>query len=215
MAGVGEASLVLGLISSVIAIVDGINQVYDAAANAEGLPEAFREVAGRLPIVQTILASARIHISAGDVDEGSCKAMQPVITQCEQKAEKLGKLFKKVVPSDDASRGERYLMAVRTLGKGGKVESLMKGILQDVQLLADNYGMRITSDLVKELSNAIEDVSEIQPSVPDIEFQDTTFTNNNYGEGTQTISHVQGDQYLATGSSKMYNANTMTFGKVD
>lgn len=176
MSGFGEASLVLGLISSVIAIVEGINQVYDAAANVEGLPLAFRDVAERLPIVQTILASARTHISAGDVDDGLCKAIQPVIMQCEQKAEKLGKLFTKVVPSNDASRGERYLMAISTLGKGGKVETLMKGILQDVQLLADNYGMRIiTSDQVKELSKAIEDVSKIQPSVPNTQFQDTTF----------------------------------------
>jgi len=50
-----EAILVLGVISSVISIVDGAKQAYDAAASAEGLPEAFREVAARLPIVRNTL----------------------------------------------------------------------------------------------------------------------------------------------------------------
>lgn len=41
----------LGLISSVIAIVDATKKVFDAASDAAGLPEAFREVSGRLPLV--------------------------------------------------------------------------------------------------------------------------------------------------------------------
>lgn len=40
-----EVIAVLGVISSVIAIVDGTKKVYDAASDAHGLPEAFREVA--------------------------------------------------------------------------------------------------------------------------------------------------------------------------
>jgi hypothetical protein len=40
MSGAG-AILVLGVISSVISIVDGAKQEYAAAANTEGLPEAF------------------------------------------------------------------------------------------------------------------------------------------------------------------------------
>ena len=35
-----------------------------------------------------------------------------------------------------ASRVERYYKAAKTLGKGGKVERLRRGILEDIQLLA-------------------------------------------------------------------------------
>ena len=45
-------------------------------------------------------------------------------------------MFNKVIPKENASRVERYLKAIKTLGKGGKVERLMKGILEDIQLLA-------------------------------------------------------------------------------
>ncbi len=54
-----EAILVLGAISSAISIIDRMKQIYDMAADAEGLPETFREIAERLPLVQTILASAQ------------------------------------------------------------------------------------------------------------------------------------------------------------
>jgi hypothetical protein len=46
-----EAILVLRVISSIISIIDGTKQVYDAAKNVQGLPGAFREVAARLLIV--------------------------------------------------------------------------------------------------------------------------------------------------------------------
>jgi hypothetical protein len=213
-----EAILVLGVISSVISIVDGAKQVYDAAANAEGLPEAFREITDRLPIVRNTLESADKHIRDNDVDESSCKAMKPVIERCGKKAEKLDELFKKVIPPGDASRAERYLKAVKTLGKGGKVETLMHGMLQDVQLLASNYGMKtVTTEQIEQITTALKDVSEIKASVPDSEFYDTAFTTNMLGDvhGTMNINNVERDQYLATGTAKMYNTTSMSFGKDD
>ena len=41
-----EAIVALGVFSPVISIVDGTGQNYDAAKDAQGLPEAFREVTG-------------------------------------------------------------------------------------------------------------------------------------------------------------------------
>lgn len=87
-----EAILVLGVISS-ISIVDGAKQIYDAATNAQRLPETFRDVAGRLPIVRNILASAKQNIDKGDVDEDSCKGVKHVVEVCEKKAKKLDELL--------------------------------------------------------------------------------------------------------------------------
>jgi len=167
MAG-AEAILVLGVISSIIQIVDGTKQVYDAATDAQGLPEAFREVADRLPIVANILGSAKKHIDDGAVDEKSCKGVKHVVEACEKKARILDDLFRKVVPADGSSRGRIYLSAVRTLGKGSRVETLMKGMLEDVQLLTSEHGMKITTKTEKEqLAKAISDVlKDLIPSDP-------------------------------------------------
>lgn len=161
MSGV-EAFAVLGVISSIITIVDEIKKLYDAASNADGLPEAFREVAGRLPIVRNILDLAKQYIDKGEVDEVSCKAMKHVIEACEKKAEKLNELFRKAIPSDKASRTSRYALAARAVVKENLVEELMKGMLEDLQLLTSNHGMKsVTDTQLEQVAKAIADMSAI------------------------------------------------------
>ncbi|KAH6717475.1 hypothetical protein BKA61DRAFT_547365 [Leptodontidium sp. MPI-SDFR-AT-0119] len=203
-----EASLVLGPISSVIAIFDATKKVYDAAADSKGLPEAFREVAGRLPIVRTILGSVEQHISDGKVDEETCKFIKPVVITCKEKTEKFDLLFQKVIPPGDASRLDRYINAAWTLGKGGRVESWMKGILEDVQLLASNHAM--TAIEVESINKAIEEVSDIEPSIPDSVLQETASTNNNFSNEPMTNNNVSGNQFNMTNNStgEQYQAET-------
>lgn len=118
------------MISSIITIVDGTKQIYDAAINAQGLPEAFREVASRLLIITNILDSAKLDIR--DKDEVSCKEVKPIIKTCEKKAKTLKELFRKAIPADGARDVERYWKIVKTYRKGNEVENLMKGMLEDV-----------------------------------------------------------------------------------
>ncbi|KIW86725.1 uncharacterized protein Z519_12638 [Cladophialophora bantiana CBS 173.52] len=51
MSGIGEASLVVGLISSIIAIYEGTHEIYEAASDVEGLPRKFQLVADQIPLV--------------------------------------------------------------------------------------------------------------------------------------------------------------------
>lgn len=57
-----KAITVLGVISSIITIVDRTKQVYDAAANVSSLLKAFSEVANRISIVRNILDLAKGYI---------------------------------------------------------------------------------------------------------------------------------------------------------
>jgi len=210
-----EAIVVLGLISSIISIVDGTKQIYDAATNAQGLPEAFRDVAGRLPIVRNILGSAKLHIDQGDVDEDSCRGVKQVVEACQKKAKRLDELFHKAIPADGTSDLKRYYKAVKAYGKGNEVENLMKGMLEDVQLLACQRGMKTaTQAQQEEIAQAIREVSTIAPSMPEHEFQETGFTANNSGPGTQTNYNAQGE-YIAQGNARQYNSGggPMNFGK--
>ncbi|KAL9117500.1 MAG: hypothetical protein Q9187_005963 [Circinaria calcarea] len=210
-----EAIAVLGVISSIIAVVDGIKQVYDAATNAQGLPEAFRGVAGRLPIVDNILGSTQQHINRGDVDGDSCEGVKHVVEACEKKAKQLDDLFRKAISTDGASGLKRYYKAVKAYGKGNEVENLMKGMLEDVQLLACERGMKTaTKDQQEQIVKAITEVSAIQPSVPEHEFQETGFTNTNSGSGTQY--NAQGE-YVAQGNAQQYNSGggAMSFGLME
>jgi hypothetical protein len=212
MSGV-EAIAVLGAISSIITLIDATKQIYNAATNAQGLPSAFREVAGRLPIVENILGSARQQITDGDVDEASCKGVKDIIVACENKAKHLDELFHKAIPADGASDVKRYWKAVKAYGKGNEVENLMKGMLEDVQLLACERGMRTATNAQQEqITQAIAEVSAVAPSVPDDVFQDAGFSATNFGPGTQY--NAQGE-YIAQGQARQYNSagGPMHFGK--
>ncbi|KAM0553252.1 hypothetical protein ACHAPJ_007541 [Fusarium lateritium] len=204
-----EALAVLSAIATVISIVDGIKKLYDAASDAKGLPSAFRDVVNRLPLVHETLQTANKEVDAGGLNEATCKAMKKVVEACGTKAENLEIIFKKVLPEADSSRMDRYLVALKSLPKGSRVELLMKGILEDVQILTSNHGMKtVTKDELEKLTEAIEEMEKLPPSADD----------DSAGKSQSAIHHGQGDlyaamenQYTAKDQSHLYHATNMTF----
>ena len=80
-----EAAFVVGLISGVISIIEATKTAYDAAKDAKGQPEAFRQVAARLPLVIEILRSVTERIQS--LDETAQEALEPILESCKAKAE--------------------------------------------------------------------------------------------------------------------------------
>jgi len=159
---------VIGIISGVIAIIDATAKIYKAANDASGLPEAFRDIATRLPLVCQTLQTVSENLNKTIPDEECCEAIKPVLRRCESRATQLEKIFKDVVPHAHASRMERYTLATRTWAKGDTVELLMKGILEDVQLLASNRVAELPTQasVAAVIREAIEEVSAIPLSLP-------------------------------------------------
>lgn len=212
MSGVEAAGLVVGLISGIIAIIDATEKVYDAPTDQQGLLAAFREVAQRLPLIRSILVKANARAEHGQVDDEAAKS---ILETCKRKVEKLDGIFQKVVPQEDGSRLERYYKAASTLGKGGKVEALMKGILDDLHILSAQCGIE-TEDHVEKLKDAIEAISALEPSVPDHIFDETGYTNINSGSGTQTNFNASGGtNYSNVGSGPQIagSIGTLNWGK--
>lgn len=188
-----EIGAVIGLISGIISIIDATKKVYDAAKDKHGLHTAFRDVASKLPLVHDTLKSANTSLRRSDL-ETTPESFKTISESCKFKADQLHGVFQKVMPQEGESRLERYYKAVRAIGKGGRVETLMKGILEDLQLLSVNRVVKLaTEQQVKELKEAIEAVSALEPSVPDEEFRETGPTFNNYGPGLMKNFVNQGD----------------------
>jgi phytoene/squalene synthetase len=91
MAGVGEASLVLGIISSIISIIDATNQVYEAVKDEAGLPTNFKKAATRLPLISKLLEDAERYVKAAD--ESINAAFTPTLEDCKVHATHLQELF--------------------------------------------------------------------------------------------------------------------------
>jgi protein-arginine kinase len=80
----------------------------------------------------------------------------------------------------------RYTKAMRTLGKGNRVEELMEGILRDLQLL--------TGSRVEKLAEAMKQLSSMKLSVP-LEAMDNAPENFNTSTGIQNLNSGSGNLY--------------------
>lgn len=191
-----EAAFVVGLISGLISIIEATKTVYDAAKDAKGQPEAFRQVHGRLVLVITILDRARER--AQMVDETTLEALEPILESCKAKAENLNKIFQKVIRKDDDKWYDRYKKALGTLGNEHKVEYLMEEILKDIQVLVSERLIGIADDAqIKEIQEAINEMNEMRSSLQD---EAGSVTQNHQGSGNNNANTSRGAQHNGTGN---------------
>jgi hypothetical protein len=203
---------VIGLISGVISIVTAIKEIYDAVKDKDNIPEAFREVIAKLPLVHDTLEAAKAQI---EVEQSAVTGpVENIIRSCQDKAAKLMKLFQKVTPQEDESRTDRYLKAVRRIGKGGRVEVLMRGILQDLQILASNRTMKMNSEAkVQALERAVEEISALKPSVADDEFPEMSNNFSQYGGGNM-FNTTGGKNNFNLGEGNTFQGDNQYFGEL-
>ena len=123
-------------------------------------------------------------------DELTKAAFIPTLEDCKVQATHLQELFKKVIPEEGDSRLDRYVKAARTIGKGGRVENLIKGILHDLQLLATKFPEVTTPRGKDQLAKAVEEVTMIDPSLPDGFEQMPAYAH--YGSGAQNVNTGSG-----------------------
>ncbi|KAK6512324.1 hypothetical protein TWF481_001212 [Arthrobotrys musiformis] len=189
-------------ISPIVGIIDGVKQVYKAASKANGLPGVFREASYKLPLIRQTLEATKSGLESRKESRIDVETKRK-IDHCQDSWQKLKGLFDKVVPDDGNknSRLGRYYKAVRTLGKGGKVETLMKDILESIQLLTtfrvitaggEEEVIEINIDK-EELAESIAEVAGWESSVPDRVFEEGSLTMNVYGSGHNvSVAHAGG-----------------------
>ncbi|KAK4186821.1 hypothetical protein QBC35DRAFT_254894 [Podospora australis] len=192
---------VLSLVSSVAAILDAAAKVVNAARDASGLPPNFRVVARRLPLIMDTLRIIQDGLDY-DADQNSYTAMKLVLEECKKKAVALEKTFEVVMPAAEASAPRRMAAAMRTFGKGKRVETLMKGIVEDLQLLTGNHALKaparqkIPDSLAKTMNTSPTGLADRQRPMSSI---------SNYGPGQQSIHLGEGDQNINTGGGPQFN----------
>lgn len=193
---------VIGIISGIIAILDAAVKVYSVVKDSSNLPPAFRDAARRIPLIQDTLRTAEMHLKEYDQDE-AYKTMRPTLEGCKDKAEHLREIFQKVTAQDKTLSFERYSRAARALGKRTRVESIMKGMLEDVHLLTENHAIKAATEAqVGKLVEAISEMSAIQPSLPD---DGSSFSFQNSGSGSQNVNTGSGTQNINAGTGYQFN----------
>ncbi|KAF3806885.1 hypothetical protein GCG54_00007135 [Colletotrichum gloeosporioides] len=176
---------VIGLIGGVIGLLEAANKAYATIKDMAGLPKAFQEVSQRIPLVLQILE--HVKTNAGQAPRTTIDAITPVVTSCKGEAEMLKDILEGLASEDSKWDLNRYVKMIKCKGKKGRVEDLMKKIIENVQILASDQTMKLaTSQQLQELGLAVEGLKIIEPSAPDeLLRQGETVTINYDGTGSQ------------------------------
>ena len=165
MTDVKETSLVLDMIFSIIAIIDAINQVYETVKNESSLSTNFKKSATKLSIISKLLDDAKRYLKA--TNESIKTAFTLTLESCKVQATHFQKLFEKIMSEENDLRWNRHIKAAWTIEKSDRVESLMKKILQDLQLLATKFSEVTTSREKDQLTKTVEKITRMKSSLLD------------------------------------------------
>lgn len=200
---------VISSISAIISLLDASIKIYDSAQKDIKLSATFDVVRRRLPVLLHTLETCKNHLKLrkdaipGDV----CEALEKSLDACDAKASNLRGIFEKIIPGESDTWEKRYLKVLRRIGKGNKVEELMRSMAEDVQLIVNHDAVRSANAKQNlELENIIKEMNEVDSSVPNEENMVMTFSS---GGGAQTNN-------LNIGSGQQINNNapvtTQNFG---
>lgn len=171
--------------------------------------------------MEATLDAARSQLIGVTLDDASAKAIEPIITGCKEKANALLAIFQKIDNGrKDAKDGlllEFYRRTVIPLGKAHRVEVLMKNILEGLKKLAMNQLFKTaTQSQIAGLEKAIQALSEVEPSVPDSDFEGSGLLNvtQNVGEGATGNQAINrgGNQENVFGNQFQSQGGAMSFG---
>lgn len=133
--------------------------MYTAYRDIDGVPDVVKNALAQFHLVRATLSDVRTDVDKHHRNHSpeSYQAMKEVLRSCETKISSLDKIFSAIIPPPQEhmkkqpslrQRLIRFTTAVSfTFSRGKKVEYLMMGVLQDIQLLASN---RILSSTTRD-----------------------------------------------------------------
>ena len=206
-----QASLVGGLASSIVAVLDVITNLYGDVKDASDMPEALRNSAQLLPTIQDALRAFQTHVRTNSEDDEACRERQPILRRCLERALQLETVFRRVTPHASTSRHARYLLIAHAPGKDSRVETLVKEMLEDVKLVAESPAVKSDMEAeVEKLAKASERVLTLALPTPEDALGGSV---NNYGSGTTNANTGSGTANNHSGSGQQYVAQNQFFGR--
>ncbi|KAI1360471.1 hypothetical protein F5Y08DRAFT_47265 [Xylaria arbuscula] len=187
----------LSSINAAIGSLDLAVFVYKRRGQICDLPPAFDKVAKALELTSAALNDVYKHIR--DSTPVANKIPDSRATErLEHRAQRLCNIFEPVFPGtslpNDQARIERYRAAA---GRGGRVELLMKEILEGVLVIAKES--IISEERVKALQAFLTEMEHLPRSLE----EEPGNTFNNFGPGPQAVHMGEGAMNMNTGSGYM------------
>ncbi|KAH8683238.1 hypothetical protein BGZ60DRAFT_427690 [Tricladium varicosporioides] len=165
----------------------------------EPVPLVFSSAGSWVSLVQQLLQNSQLQLEAGNLNTDDDDLVDAL--KASKKASKcLEGIFKEIAPAGEMPRLDRYQGAVRQRGKD-RVEVVLLELLEGVNELVGDELIEATTEQTKELCDAVEELSVMEPSVPEgkagFSYSGSGDQINNTGSGNVNINKGRGSQNIA------------------
>ena len=130
-----EAAAVVGLVASIASLVDLSAKVAcrirDFTSKSSDVPESFRSLSTRLPLLTATLQHIQSQAEAGYLPEDVTRALNAVVDNTSEQISTVQTSLSKILPSDAASKLERALKALKSLAREDKVQQALERIYRN------------------------------------------------------------------------------------
>lgn len=206
---------VLGAISAIINIVDGIAKAWDAAQKDIKFNGGFEVASSKVFILHSILKLCEEDLQKlASLPKDDDKRLADVMRACEANVKKLEIIFTETISGGKNKWYEKYKTVWKRFGKGSRVEELMLSLVEDIRTVATYHQvLSLSPDLGQKLDELAKELQSLQPSMTDYSTTVCTFTNT--AEGRQNVN--TGDGALLHDNARLYYQGsgnpTFHFGK--
>ncbi|KAL8350991.1 hypothetical protein RB598_005988 [Gaeumannomyces tritici] len=204
---------IIGVIAGAIGILTAARDAYDSIQDIRGLPETFRQIPPKVDLAVATLD--QIHRSGCSGSGAELNTVATLANQCSKNADRLGLVLRKLNLDESTPFPERYVSIIQGWGKKGRVEDLLKNIMEDVMLLANHQMVAATSQgQIRKLEQAVEDLDKVDPSVPDhmLEGRTDVYVGGTGAQNNQ-IHHTT-NTYSGSSSSYAISGPGQNFGNL-
>ena len=134
-----EAVAVVGLFASIASLVEltakVASRLHEFASKSSEVPESFRSLSTRLPLLTATLQHIRSQAEDGRFPEDVKRALKLVVDDTSKHVSDIQISLSKVLPSDGASKLEKALKALKSLAKEDKVQRALEKIYGNNDIL--------------------------------------------------------------------------------
>jgi N-terminal domain on NACHT_NTPase and P-loop NTPases/NB-ARC domain len=161
-----EAAAIVGLVASIASLVQlsaqVVSRLHEFASKTSDIPESFRSLTTRLPLLTTTLQRVQTQAQAGRLLDDVTKDLKAVVDNTSEQISAIKVCLSKTLPPDSASKLERTLKALKSLAKEDKVQQALEKIHKNIDILV----LHQTTRQVDTGDRILEELSKLSVAPP-------------------------------------------------
>lgn len=202
MSGLEAISVLTNIVQIISLGKEVLLRLNEFRQNVNDLPDSFTHVAVQLPLLLETLTRINEEASHGSVSPATENALKPVILSLRREIVKLDVVLRKVLPSANASTGQKVWKALRSVSLQKDVDEFA-GVIRDYVINLTAFQVTQNGDRIVQLIKVIEN-QRLHEKIPMLEIftpvcmlrYDTQYNDTEHFVGRQDVLGSIDTQFL-------------------